>query len=413
MPFPLFLAFRYLKPDRSLYAIIRMLSLLGIALGVMILIVTMAIMTGFGEMWREKLMEFHSHVSVQGHQLSEWDETVQKKIKDTPGVTAISPAIYTRVMIKRDGFTAAPAIKGIDPFLEGDTSTIGDKIRPGSLLGEAGLADLAEEEVLLGSILAKNLGVVPGDTLNVYSPAGFGDADVVRLPEEVTVVGTFHIGMQMFDQDFMVGTLDTARELANKDEGISEFVVQLEDPMNAISVAKELQETLGPNYQVDNWIYDNATTFAALETEKAVMFFLLLIIAIVGGFCMICSLLIITMQKTRDIGLLKSMGFKTRHIVGVFTTMGFILGTIGVLLGLVGGLLIIKFRKPIMDVISWIRGTEVFPQEIYQFDTLPAKIVPADLWMIVICGMLICVLAGGIASLPAAFLKPVNALRHD
>lgn len=127
MPFPLFLAFRYLKPDRSLYAIIRMLSLLGIALGVMILIVTMAIMTGFGEMWREKLMEFHSHVSVQGHQLSEWDETVQKKIKDTPGVTAISPAIYTRVMIKRDGFTAAPAIKGIDPFLEGDTSTIGIK----------------------------------------------------------------------------------------------------------------------------------------------------------------------------------------------------------------------------------------------------------------------------------------------
>jgi len=348
---------------------------------------------------------------VQAHQLSEYDQTVQKLIKDTPGVSAISPAIYTRVMIKReDGVRMAPGIKGIDPFMEGETSTIGDKIRPGSLLGEAGLKDLAEEEVLLGSILAKNLGVVPGDTLNIYSPS---EPDTVRLPEEVIIVGTFHTGMQMLDQDFMVGTLDTVRELANMEEGITEFVVELEDPMNAVDVAAELQQTLGPNYRVDNWIHDNANIFAALATEKAVMFFLLLIIAVVGGFCMICSLLIITMQKTRDIGLLKSMGFKTRHIVGVFTTMGFVLGSIGVLLGLVGGLLIIKFRKPIMDVISTIRGAEVFPQEIYQFDTLPAKIVPADLWMIVICGLLICVLAGGIASLPAAFLRPVKALRHD
>jgi len=413
MPFPLFLAFRYLKPEKSLYSIIRLLSLLGIALGVMILIVTMAIMAGFGEMLRENLMGFHSHISVQGHQLSEYDKTLQEKLMATEGVTAISPAIYTRVMIKRDGITVAPGIKGIDPLLEAGTSSIGENIRPGSLLGEAGLADLAEEEVLIGSLLARQLGVVPGDTLNVYSPAGFGDADVVRLPEEVLVVGTFHTGMQMLDKDFMVGTLDTARELANQDEGISEMVVQLQDPMNATNIAFKLQQTLGTNYHVDNWIHENKKTFDALKTEKDVMFFLLLFIALIGGFCMICSLLIITMQKTRDIGLLKSMGFKTRHIVGVFTTMGFILGAIGVLLGVAGGLLIIKFRKPIMDSISWIRGVEVFPQEIYQFDTLPAKIIPADLWMIVICGMLICVLAGGIAALPAAFLRPVNALRHD
>lgn len=415
MPVSFFLAFRYLKPKWSLFSIITLLSLLGVALGVMVLIVTMAIMTGFGEMYRKTLMQFNAHVTVRGPNLSEWDERMIKEIEETPGVQAVSPAIFTRVMIKNNGNVAAPIVKGIDPFLEGKTSALGEKLQtkwPGTLTN---LTDLAEEEVILGSALSEELGAYPGDVISIYSPDGFADENVVRLPEEVTVIGTFKMGMMMIDGDFLIGNLDTARDLANMEEGISQFVVQIDNPEQAMDISETLQEKLGDrDVYVSNWIRDNFNTYMALQTEKSVMFFLLLVIAIVGGFCMVCSLLIITVQKTHDIGLLKSMGYKTGQIVGIFTTMGLVLGVVGVSLGLVSGLVVVHFRKPIMEGIEFLRGgKEMFPDEIYEFDTLPAEIVPADLWQITLSGLAICILAGTLASLPAALLRPVNALRHD
>ena len=406
LPVSLELALKYLRPRRSFFSIVTLLSVSGILLGVAVPIVVMAIMTGFGNMWRETLMSFSAHVTVQGAGLRADDEETLARIRSVESVQAISPSITSLVVVERRDEMMAPYVRGIVPELERKTSGIHKFITEGTF-------DVEDDECVLGRDLAIRLGVRTGDVINVYSPAGFSDAKTIRLPEEIEVVGIFRMGMQMLDEAVMLTSLDTARELANleDDEAVTEFVVQIDDPDRAVEVADEIERRLGRGHWATNWIHQNYYTFAALKTEKDMMFFILLPISLIASFCVACSLILITTQKIRDIGLLKSMGYSGWHIVGIFVCLGFMEGLVGVLLGVGLGVLLVQYRNEIMDLISAARGTEVFPPEIYQFSKLPADLVASDVLIIAGVALLISMLAGALVSLYALFLRPVVALQ--
>lgn len=413
LPVSLTLALKYLRPRRSFLSLVTVISTLGVVLGVAVMIVVLGIMTGFGEMWRTRLMEFHAHLTVQASDpvfLNDIGEPrIVDRITDTiDGVKAVSPAVFTKVMLEHNGAMAAPYIKGIDPEREKKTSVLHRK-----LLGDTTL-DLYEDEIIIGEQIARNLGVVEGDTVLAYSPRSLEEEDdTVRLPEELVVVGIFRFGMVLIDNEFAVTDLDTARKLAGFEEGLSGLVVQIDKPNTAREKGAMLNAELPLSFRTHNWIDDNSETFTALQVEKSMMYFILSFVSLVAAFCVVCTLITTTVQKTPDIGLMKSLGFSRLNIGGVFLTMGFLQGLVGSALGVGAGLLILRFRGAIMDFINHTFNVEVFPLAVYGLDQLPASISRGEVLTIAGIALGLCILSGGLAALRALHLRPIDALRHE
>ncbi|HPT16730.1 MAG TPA: ABC transporter permease, partial [Kiritimatiellia bacterium] len=316
LPFSLFLALKYLKPKRTFLSVVTVLSTLGVLLGVAVLIIVLSVMTGFDEMWRNKILDFNSHVtvSVPGG-LGEEEDALCEQIEAVPGVTGAAPFLQSLVFIQKpNGQVETPMIRGVDPAREARVSRI-----PQSLV--AGEFSVADGSVVIGNDLARRLGVGVGDVLTVYSPATFMDKDEIRLPTEMTVAGIFEIGMWEFDMGYVVASLWDARDFCGG-TGLEAIQVMTQDPYAADEVAAELRRRLGAGVYVTTWMEQNQQLFAALRVEKNMMFFLLIFITIVAAFGITNTLITVTVQKTREIGLLRSLGFSAGAIMRVFFWQG-------------------------------------------------------------------------------------------
>lgn len=406
LPFPLFLALRYLRPRRNFASIVTILSVLGVLLGVAILVVVLAVMSGFGDMWREKILSFKPHITVdhfsgyieEAEQLAEAVEGVDDRI------TAVCPAIQTPVMIRHGERIQTPIVIGLDPDRAPMMARIAEKT--------SGEFDLSGHKCVMGADLAFQLGLRYGSKTLLYSPLNLITPDAVYLPEELSVAGVFNMGMYDYDSVFVLTSLDVARDLIGKWEGAQSLQIQIENPEQVQPVVEALSNALGPGYRIQSWQEVDSVLFGALKTEKTMMFVLLVFIVIVAVFCVTNTLIVITVQKTHEIGLLKALGFSSRHLMKAFLLHGQVQCIAGTGLGVLAGWQFLRHLKAIVKFLTYW-NVEVFPKEIYHFTEIPWKIIPQDVLLTVVSVHLFCALASLLPAWRASRMDPVEALRQE
>lgn len=406
LPFSLFLALKYLRPKRTFVSVITVISVLGVMLGVAVLIIVLSVMNGFDHMWRDKILSFNAHLTVTRHTSIEEYEELIARIESVNGVRAAAPYLQGLVFIQHRERVHTPLLRGIDPAFESRVSRIPEHMLHGSF-------DIMYEELVLGRDLAAQMGVRIGDRVLVYSPQSFLSADEIRLPEELVVTGIYEIGMWDFDMGYVLTSLGMARELYGMERGVHGLQIMTHDPYRAHLVAESLKAVLGPDYDIRTWMELNRQLFAALRVEKNMMFFLLIFITIVAAFGITNTLITLTIQKTREIGLLKSLGFSSGQIMRVFYWQGWIEGALGTILGMGMGLLVLRYRNDLMYALSARFGWELFPKELYHLSEIPATTSPLDLAVVAVSVLVICTLAGIVPAYRAASLDPAKALRNE
>jgi lipoprotein-releasing system permease protein len=428
LPFSFFLALRYLKPKRTFVSIITLISMVGVTLGVTVLIVVISVMTGFDRELRQKVVDWDAHILVSTEDvLRDWrDLTV--KIRNTPGVVGSAPYVQGPVIVEYQHQRLAPLIRGIDPAEEEKVVELKKFIKKGSL-------DLEGDSAVLGIELARKLHIGIGDKLTVYSPGNLGEildgmkelekakgdderkaVDKLRevvLPKELTVTGIFETGHYMHDSEFLLVPIYVGQELYGLGDALHGITVRTVDPYAAETIKHEIEKFLQPPEYAQTWIDMNSQFFEAVRLERTVMFFLLFFIIIVAAFGIMNTLITVTVQKTRDIGVMKAIGANITQIVGVFLGQGIIVGLFGTLMGLGWGMLLVRYRNEFSQWLAATFGIEVFPKQVYQFSRLPAEVVPRDVATICIGAFLICCVFAFLPAYRAARLDPVKALRYE
>ncbi|MFU8779695.1 MAG: ABC transporter permease [Kiritimatiellia bacterium] len=405
LPFPLFLALKYLKPKRSFLSVVTLFSVLGVLLGVAILVIVLSVMTGFDNMWREKILSFKPHVTVTGRYGSIEDlEALSETVASVAGVTGVAGSVETRVMLQAHDRIAAPILLGIDAERAASVSRI-----PESTYGRF---DLDGDYIVIGIDLAARLGMRIGDKVLVYSPRSVMLRDELHLPEELEVTGIFDLGMRDFDAGFVLTDIGVARDLVGMERGALSLYVMTEDPFRFHEMTARVMAAVGSRYHVASWQETDRLLFDALAHEKTVMFVLLAFITIVAIFCVTVTLIVIVVQKTPEIGLFKALGVPTWKILLGFLIHGWVQCLVGTLAGIGTGLLVLHNLGGIVTFLASMNIT-VFPKEIYGLAALPWEISAKDLWQVGALVMGACTVTCMIPVLRAAVLQPVEAFRAE
>ena len=407
MPFSLFLALKYLKPKRSVTSVITCVSVLGVLLGVAAVIIVRAVMTGFGDLWEQKILDFKPHVTLSassgmGNVIRD-EEKLVEKLAAIPGVTSAMPEIDTRIMLEYRGRVSAPVILGVDP----------DRFQNAYRIGapRAGDYDLECDSIVLGVDLARQLGCWVGDMVTVYSPKTLASRDEIYLPLKWKVTGIFSSGQRDYDSGFSVCSLASARELMGLDHGVFAIHLRTAEPSNAPVFDKLVEQIrdLAPKCRVVTWRQADRELFNALAVEKNMTAFLLMLITIVALFCVMNTLLVLTVQKTSEIGLLKALGFTKAKIMGAFVVHGLVQVTTGTLLGLAAAYAVLRNLQNIVDQLARF-GVQVFPKSVYGLDSIPYRLVAADVVWVVAIVYFFGLLAALVPAFLAASKNPVEAL---
>ncbi len=428
LPFSLFMALRYLKPKRTFLSIITLISVLGVMLGVTVLILVISVMTGFDRELRQKVIDFDAHILVSSEDiLRDW-RALKQKIDRVPGVVATAPYVQGPVIVEFQNRRLAPLIRGIDPGAE-------ERVIPLRKFITYGKLDLEGDSAVLGIELAQKLGVTVGDKVTIYSPGNVGQIlesikklesakgdeekkaidqlrDVI-LPKELTVTGIFQTGHYLHDSEFLLVPVYIGQELYGLGDALHGITVKTDNPYGAERVKREIEKFLTPPEYAQTWIDMNRQYFEAVRLERTVMFFLLFFIVVVAAFGIMSTLITVTVQKRREIGIMKALGANLAQIIWVFLGQGTIVGLFGTLTGLGLGMTLIRYRN---EFSHWLAATfhiEVFPREVYQFSSIPAEVIPRDVSIICISAFLICSFAALIPAYFAARLDPVKALRYE
>ena len=407
MPFSLFLALKYLKPKRSVTSVITCVSVLGVLLGVAAVIIVRAVMTGFGDLWEQKILDFKPHVTLSassgmGNVIRD-EEKLVEKLAAIPGVTSAMPEIDTRIMLEYRGRVSAPVVLGVDP----------DRFQNAYRIGapRAGDYDLECDSIVLGVDLARQLGCWVGDMVTVYSPKTLASRDEIYLPLKWKVTGIFSSGQRDYDSGFSVCSLASARELMGLDLGVFAIHLRTAEPSNAPVFDKLVEQIrdLAPKCRVVTWRQADRELFNALAVEKNMTAFLLMLITIVALFCVMNTLLVLTVQKTSEIGLLKALGFTKAKIMGAFVVHGLVQVTTGTLLGLATAYAVLRNLQNIVDQLARF-GVQVFPKSVYGLDSIPYRLVAADVVWVVAIVYFFGLLAALVPAFLAASKNPVEAL---
>ncbi len=421
----LFLAWKYFKPKRNAVSIITLISVIGVALGVAVLIVVLAVMTGFSDKMREKLLDTTSHAQIRSKYsgvVIRNPEAVVEMVKKAGGEAM--PVIISPVLLQKEDDFVPKVVIGFDPARKVDHLKLSEVVRIGK-------ADLKRGEVVVSYIIARDLGLSVGQKLLIHSPTNLaklvkrgknGRLEVSKnlemyLPSEYRIEGISCFNKYDFDRDFLFMNISDVADLLDLDYGAASAVyVWTPDPFHMDEFLSRVRSELARNAPfcfIESWQEINKRLLGVLQVEKNMQFFLLVFIVLVAAFSITNTLITTVIQKTKEIGLLKAMGAGSGTVMRIFILQGFFVGVIGTVSGIVLGALVVKYRMAILLTMRTITGQEIFPPEIYYFNELPARIILTDIFWIGIISVLLCTFGGVIPALRAAKLDPSKALRYE
>jgi lipoprotein-releasing system permease protein len=419
MPFELLLALRYLRPKRTFVSVITLISVMGVALGVAVLVVVISVMSGFDKQMRDTILGLNAHLLVfeRDHTITNYP-ALMREIASNKHVRGAAPLVLGQVMMEtepenKQSLVSAPWLRGIDSQAEAAVSILPSHIVEGRF-------DLSGHGILVGSDMARGMHLSVGDRVAIYSPRelrkmketrGKENQEVV-LPEDFEVRGIFNVGYFEYDATLVVTSLENAQEMYDLDDSVHDVTVALHDPFNASATKAELEKKLGMRYEVSTWL-EQSPLLAQVLVEKNVMFYILFFIVLVAAFGITCTLITFIVMKTREIGLMKALGASNAQVMRVFLIQSVVVSFLGIILGFSLGLTALAYRNEFLDLMRRFTGMELFPASLYNFNQLPARIVPGDL--AIICGgsLLICLLAAAFPARYASRLDPVEALRYE
>ncbi|MDR2054522.1 MAG: lipoprotein-releasing ABC transporter permease subunit [Desulfovibrio sp.] len=408
MRFEFFVALRYLFSRRrqTFIYVISVMSILGVALGVGALVVVLGVYNGLTTDMRDKILGANAHGIVLSHIPSAFGNNAElaRRIADVPGITGELPFIYTEVMLSAGGGVKGVVLRGVDPQKAPHVLTLLTHMQYGSA---ADLERSGTSGIIVGAELARRLALAPGSRVNLLSPSGqkgaTGYAPRVR-PFEVT--GIFKTGMFEYDSSLAFVTLAAARDvLGLPPDFLSGIEITVEDVFRADEIAGRLAEALGSPFYVRTWMDMNANLFAALKLEKFGMFILLAMVVLIGSFSIVTSLVMLVMEKTRDIAIMMSMGATAAKIRRIFMLQGSIIGLVGTLLGYVLGFTLGFLLKRYQFI--------KLPDNVYTTDHLPIMITAPDVILVGASALALCFLATLYPARQAARLNPAEALRYE
>lgn len=409
MNFTTFLALKYLKPKRSVASAIACVSVFGVMLGVAAVIIVRSVMTGFGDIWEKKILDFKPHISIVGTRSNViyGEDALAGKLRKIPGVSAVTPEIDTRVLLSRDGRVLAPVLIGVD----------GEDLLKAYRIGapQSGSFDLDGDVIVLGRHAARQLGARVGDEIVVYSPKTLVSDDEVFLPIKWKVGGIFSSGQYEYDSGYAIASLSNVRDLMGMENGVFAVHVKTDAPTDRAvfgRVMDECRKACAGNASAPrliSWQDADSELFTVLAVEKNMTSILLMLISIVALFCVMNTLLVLTVQKTPEIGLLKALGFSKAQIMGVFMKHGLVQCTAGVALGLLASWGVLS---NLQNIVEWLgsMGMQVFPESIYGLPEIPHRVVFSDICWTVLAVYFFALLASFIPAAVAAAKDPVKAL---
>ena len=407
LPYELFVAVRYLlaKRKQAFISLISFISIIGVGVGVMAVLIAMALMTGLQKELRERIVGSSAHVYV----FKVGDGGIRDipaeaaKLRQMPRVIGAAPATIGKGLLTTGSLQSPVTIKGIDVGLEPTVTDIRTAIRQGSL--EALRTSPEEMDgIVLGIDLAKNLEAHIGDTVRLITPEEvLTPVGMMYRRRAFKVVGIFALGLYEFDSEYALVTLPVAQGVFGRDH--PDFMqVRLDDMFAATAVAEDIQRQLGDQYATEDWAQMNRSLFSALWLEKMAISITIGLIIMVAALNIIASLVLLVMEKSRDIAILKTMGSSAASIRRIFMLQGLIIGLIGTAAGTLLGCLLIY----VMDRYQVIR----VPMDVYQISYIPFTLLPQDLIAVVAAALLICFVATIYPSRQAAKLDPAQALRY-
>jgi lipoprotein-releasing system permease protein len=408
MSFETFFSLRYLKAKRKqgFISIITGISILGIMIGVMALIVVLAVMNGFREDLMKKILGVNSHLLIMSYKGGIRDtEAVIKKALEVDGVLSATPFIYSQVMIKHAGNISGPILRGVDPATAGTVIDIDSMIKEGSLNA------LKESEndlkgIIIGSELSKHIGALPGDTVTLVSATGkLTPLGRVANEGKFKVKALFESGMYEYDSSLVFLSLTDAQDFLSLGEEVTGIELKVKDINESDKIGQIIQDKLGYPYWTKDWKVMNKSLFSALKLEKAAMFIILIMIVLVGALNIISSLVMLVMEKSRDIAILRIMGTSSRSIMSIFIFQGLFVGLVGTILGLLSG----SFLCYLLARYEFIE----LPADVYYISTLPVRMEWLDVVSIVVAAIIISFLATVYPSWQASKVNPVEALRYE
>jgi lipoprotein-releasing system permease protein len=410
MSFEYFIGRRYLRAKRkqAFISLITILSTTGIAVGVMALIVVIAVMSGFESDLKSRILGGQAHIVLMRHggEFTEYRK-ILKDVEKIDGVKSATPVIYTQVMLRASSRVSGAVLRGIDPESAGRVIKTLDKIslhNPKAGMGES--ADNNVPGIVLGKELANNLDVSMGDTIYLISPRGM-ISPIGHLPamKRFRLTGFFESGMYDYDGSFAYINIDQAQKILRMGNSVSGIEIRVGNMYKAREIAQKIVSSLGFPFWAKDWMQMNQNLFAALKLEKTVMFIILILIVLVAAFNIASTLIMMVMEKTRDIAILKAMGATDKSIKKIFVFKGMVIGAIGTILGVILGFLLCTILKHYK--IAELTG------DIYYFTTkLPVRLEFFDVFIIVSAALVICFFATIYPARQASKLDPVEAIRY-
>jgi len=407
MPYELQIALRYLMAKRRqvFVSVISLVSTVGVTVGVMALVIALALMTGLQNELRDRILGSSAHVYVwKPSGLTDYRAEVAKMLA-VPGVAGAAPALLGKALVTSDRGEGFSTVKGIDPELEASVTDIGRAMTAGSLEDLHPATDEDFAGILIGRDLSGTLGAFPGDIISLITPQGtLSPMGLMPRQRRVRIAGNFRLGLFEFDQAYGFVDLETAYRLTGHDAP-DHLELRVTDIYNAPAVADAIQEKLGSDYITQDWSDMNQSLYSALWLEKMAMGIGIGLIVMVAALNIVASLVLLVMEKTRDIAILKTMGASARSVMLIFLMQGMIIGVIGTLAGATTGA-VVAYLLDRYRVIA-------IPSDVYQVTYLPFKVLPWDLGVVVVGAVLVCFVATLYPSRQAARLDPAQALRYE
>lgn len=403
MFYEMWLGQRYLRSRQKekFISLTAFISIAGITVGVIVLIVVIAVMSGFDKYLEDKITGTDAHIIINFPSDLADADAVNKQIKEIPSVVATAPFIDGQAIIRDGKEIIGVEFRGIDPIRQEQVTKIKDYLVEGSL-------DVKDNDIVIGKELAYRLGLGIGDKISLISPT-------TLKPIGFNVIGIFKSGMYLYDSNLVITDIKSAQNFFKSSNLIPGISVKVDNAYKVEDVKYSIYRKLGNrfSYSVMTWIDMNRNFLSALKLEKTVMFVVVTMTTVVAAFGIISTLIMSVMSRVKDIGVLRAVGAKTKSIILIFVSQGIGIGLVGILLGIGGGILLALSLNRIVDFISGLVGYSLIPKDIYYFDKLPTSFNPRDIVVIAVSAFIISLLASLYPAYKASKVNLSEALRHE